>query len=195
MGRPTLLHALPGTIRRCRTIKPAEESAAHPRLFPFVTAWVYGDAAVESLNAIDIGEGLLFAANHRSTSDRSHPPETCLPGNRPLLVQRKRVDRFTPTTRRTSAVLILWSSGASRSGLGMGEIVVRVARREEPPGPKRRGSWRGRAAPSRFARRRGTRAVSFERRMGLRANGRRVLLSGRSNTCEGNTMPRGQGRH
>src|SRR6266513_6353142 len=79
------------------------------------SGWIHGDTTVESLEADGGRAVLLFPANHRSTSDRSHPPETCLPGNRPLFVQRKRVDRLTPTTRRTSAVLILWSSDGRRS--------------------------------------------------------------------------------
>jgi hypothetical protein len=70
-------------------------------------ACIVWETTVESLAADDITRGLFFPANHRATSDRSHPPETCLPGNCPLFVQRKRVDRLTPTTRSTSAVLIL----------------------------------------------------------------------------------------
>jgi hypothetical protein len=65
-----------------------------------------------------------FAVSHLSTSDRSHPPEACLRGNRPFFVHLKSVDRFTPTTRSTSAVLILWSRWASRSGLGSAGTTV-----------------------------------------------------------------------
>jgi hypothetical protein len=126
------------------------------------TAWIHGETTVESLDDDIVGSGRLFPANHRSTSDRSHPPETCFPGNRPLFVQRKRVDRLTPTTRSTSAVLILWSSGANRSRLGAAGSVGRGVRTEEPHGPKRRGSCRGRATPSMPARRLRVRGVSFE---------------------------------
>src|SRR4029077_16502151 len=94
------------------------------------------DTTVESLKADVITRGLFFPANHRSTSERSHPPETCLPGNRPLFVQRKRVDRWTPTTRSTSAVLILWSSGASRSGLNPTGTAGRGVRTDERYGLK-----------------------------------------------------------
>ena len=130
-------------------------------LAPTRLARIHGETTVEFLEADDISAGLPFSANHRSTSDRSHPPETCLPGNRPLFVQRKRVDRLTPTTRSTSAVLILWSSGANRSGFGAAGIVGRGVRTEVPHGPKRRGSCRG-SAPSMLARRLRARDVSFE---------------------------------
>jgi hypothetical protein len=125
--------------------------ASHTDGLHIDAAWIHGETTVGSFEAEVIRPGPLFAANHPSTSDRSHPPETCLPGNRPLFVQRKRVDRLTPTTRRTSVVLILWSSGANRSGLGPSVTAGRGARTEAPHGPKRRGSCRGRAAPSRLA--------------------------------------------
>jgi hypothetical protein len=125
------------------------------------TAWIHGETTVESLDDDIVRSGRLCPANHRSTSDRSHPPETCFAGNRPLFVQRKRVDRLTPTTRSTSAVLILWSSGANRSGFGAAGIVGRGVRTKVPHGPKRRGSCRG-SAPSMLARRLRARDVSFE---------------------------------
>jgi hypothetical protein len=58
-----------------------------------------------------IESGSTFSANHSSMSERSQPPEACFRGNRPFFVQRNSVERLTPTIRRTSAVLILWSSG------------------------------------------------------------------------------------
>jgi hypothetical protein len=164
------------TLATSRRRRGGPRTAPGTRLGPSIgldhaDTCIHGDVRVDSFEAGDIEDrsaGLLFPANHRSTSDRSHPPEACLLGNRPLLVQRKRVDRLTPTTRRTSAVLILWSSGASRSGFGTGGIAGRGARSDEPHGPKRRGSWRGRAAPSRLGRRRCARGVSFERRMAFK---------------------------
>jgi hypothetical protein len=57
-----------------------------------------------------IESGSVFSASHSSMSERSHPPEACFLGNRPFWIQRNSVERFTPTTRRTSAALILWSS-------------------------------------------------------------------------------------
>jgi hypothetical protein len=49
----------------------------------------------------------IFSANHLSTSERNHPPEACRCGKAPFLTHRKMVERFTPTTRRTSVVVIL----------------------------------------------------------------------------------------
>lgn len=49
----------------------------------------------------------IFSASHRSTSERNHPPEACRWGKTPRLTHRKIVERFTPTTRRTSVVVIL----------------------------------------------------------------------------------------
>lgn len=55
-------------------------------------------------------------------SDLSQPPEACFRGKLPFWIQRKSVERFTPTTRKTSAVLILWSSARilGRSDLPVG---------------------------------------------------------------------------
>ena len=101
----------------------------------------------------------VFSASHSSISERSHPPEACFLGNRPFRIQRKSVERFTPTTRRTSAVLILWSSArilgrspvTSLRGFGFGRGTCR-----------RRDSCCGHSSPVgllRFARTVSTRRV------------------------------------
>ena len=60
------------------------------------------------------GCGALRLSQH-SISERSQPPQKCLGGNVPLLVQRNSVALWTPTTRTTSAVVIRWSKVAMRS--------------------------------------------------------------------------------
>jgi hypothetical protein len=63
-----------------------------------------------------IGTGTL-RESQCSMSERSQPPEKCFGGNAPFRVQRNRVALWTPTTRRTSAVVIRWSNSATRSEL------------------------------------------------------------------------------
>jgi hypothetical protein len=133
-------------------------------LAPTRLARIHGETTVEFLEADDISAGFLFSANHRSTSDRSHPPEACLPGNRPFFVHLNSVDRFTPTTRSTSAVLILWSRWASRSGFGSAGTTVagRRGSAEELGAPKGKGSWEERVAPLIASGRLARSRVSFE---------------------------------
>lgn len=96
-----------------------------------------------------IESGSAFSANHSSMSERSHPPEACFRGNRPFFVQRNRVERFTPTTRRTSAVLILWSS-ATTLGRSAARINARRGFDIDRGSRKRRDNCRGHGSPIDF---------------------------------------------
>lgn len=102
------------------------------------------------------------SCSHLLTSDRSQPPQGCLSGKRPRFLQRNRVDRFTPTTRRTSAVLSLWSSGETRSGGGLCGI-GRRSLTDERGGTRRRASCCGGAARSRTVSAADVHGVNFER--------------------------------
>ena len=75
-------------------------------------------------------------------SDRSQPPEKCFRGNVPLRVQRNSVVRWTPTTRRTSAVVIRWSRRVIHSEAGS-ELGVKGCRCPGDASEKLSDSCRG----------------------------------------------------
>jgi hypothetical protein len=93
----------------------------------------------------DVG---ALRASHCSMSERSQPPEKCFRGNVPFRAQRNNVALWTPTTRRTSAVVIRWSRSATRSAVE-DDLLIDGARRPGGGAEKLSDSCTGASASGR----------------------------------------------